>query len=116
MFTLTACSSTPTATDENANAQTEPNASESATTASSVGETNAAAESTTETATAPSSDWVTGVIGGDVKITDVFAVGEGLISIASMNLYYSADGITWEPLFGEDTAPFHAYTSVVFNG
>lgn len=107
MLSLTACSSTPTATDESANAPAEPNVNESTTTTTAAGETNAPAESTTETAKASSSDWVTGVIGGDVEITNVFAVGDGLIGIASMNLYYSADGITWE--MTKDLSPYPFY-------
>ena len=110
MFTLTACSGGSTANGEKANEQTEPNANEAIpinAESSGTNEDNAAAETTPEATEALASDWVTGIIDGNIEITSVVEFANGLIGTNSMAIYYSADGIKWE--LTKDLSPYPFY-------
>ena len=89
----------------------EKDGNDESTTSSAVGvETTEAdlTEAISATEGAIESDWVTGVIGEGIEITNVVEFAGGLIGSNSMALYYSSDGITWS--LTKDLSPYPFYT------
>ena len=101
-FILAGCGDTSDSTNTEATQSGESNE------ASEMDATEAAVTESAATEASGSSVWTTGVIGGDIELTEVYAIGDGLIGINSMALYYSADGLVWEMTKDLNPYPFYA--------